>query len=58
MISKLHKSMEEKEQKTTTKFKHRLLDKIKEKKQKQEMSQQFQDLHWDDAYEVYYDSSK
>ena len=50
--------MEEKEEKKPTKFKQRLLDKIKEKEEKLKISQQFQDLHWDDAYSVYYDSSK
>jgi len=48
--------MEAKEQKTTSNFKQRLLDKIKEKEEKLKISQQFQDLHWDDAYSVYYDS--
>lgn len=39
-------------------FTRRILEKIKTKEELKKKSQQFQDLHWDDSYEVYYDSSK
>ena len=39
-------------------FTRRLIGKIKIKEELYHASQQFQDLHWDDSYEVYYDSSK
>jgi len=39
-------------------FTRRLLQKIKTKEELKKTSQKFQDLHWDDSYEVYYDSSK
>lgn len=48
--------MEEKEKNRPMNFKQKLLEKIKEKKEFQKKSQQFQDLHWDDTYDVYYDS--
>lgn len=40
-----------------THFKQVLLNRIEKKNVLLEMHQQFQDLHWDDVYNVYYDSS-
>lgn len=42
----------------TNNFTRILIEKIKIKEELHNASQQFQDLHWDDAYSVYYDSSK
>ena len=41
----------------TTHFKQMLLNRIEKKNVLLGMHQQFQDLHWDDVYNVYYDSS-
>lgn len=35
-----------------------LFAEIEKKKKMKEKSHEFQDLHWDDVYSVYYDSSK
>ncbi len=40
-----------------TYFQQRLINRIEKKNVLLEMHQQFQDLHWDDVYNVYYDSS-
>ena len=42
----------------TTHFEKVLLAKIEKKIKYQIGSLEFQDLHWDDTYSVYYDSSK
>lgn len=38
-------------------FQQKLINRIEKKNVLLEMHQQFQDLHWDDVYNVYYDSS-
>lgn len=47
----------EENMKISSRFCQSLLEKIVKKKKNNEMSQQFQDLHWDDVYNVYYDTS-
>ena len=49
--------MKEKENNNISQFKKKLLKKIEEKKNKKKLSEEFQDVHWDDVYDVYYDSS-
>jgi|GEM_PF-6595563 len=40
-----------------TYFQQRLINRIEKKNVLLEMHQQFQDLHWDDVYNIYYDST-
>lgn len=49
--------MKEKENNNISQFKKKLLKKIEEKKNRKKISDVFQDVHWDDVYNVYYDSS-
>ena len=49
--------MNNNQKKETSRFVQKLLGKIEEKKVRQKISEEFQDVHWDDVYDVYYDSS-
>ena len=43
--------------KKTSRFVQALNEEIERKRKQTELQQQFQDLHWDDVYSVYYDTS-
>lgn len=44
------------EKKAMSYFKRKLFEKIEETLKRKRNCEEFQDVHWDDVYDVYYDS--